>query len=116
VYTIDRVPTTLDGYIAEDFWVPPDIAVEIASPGQSANQMTTRAQTLTGLGVRVVLVVEPHLRRVRVARPGQPVVSYQGDDVVTIEDVLPASPSSSATCSPRSRSESPPDSCLLGQP
>jgi Uma2 family endonuclease len=89
VYSIDRVPTTLDGYIAEDFWEPPDIAVEIASPGQSANHMTARAQTLTGLGVRVVLVVEPRLRRVRVARPDQPIVSYQGSDVVTVEDVLP---------------------------
>ena len=89
VYLTERVPTTLDGYIADDFWEPPDLAVEIASPGQSANQLTTRAQRLTSLGVRVVLVVEPRLRRVRVARRNQQIRTYQGDDTVTIEDVLP---------------------------
>ena len=89
VYRIEHLPLTADGEVAEDLWVPPDIAVEIASPGQSANQLTTRAQTLTSLGVRVVLVVEPRLRRVRIARPGRPIVTYQGNDVVTVGDVLP---------------------------
>src|SRR5437764_10187494 len=35
VYLIDRVPITSDGEVADDFWIPPDIAVEVASPGQS---------------------------------------------------------------------------------
>lgn len=89
VYLTERVPITVDGYVDDDFWEPPDIAVEIASPGQSPNQMTTRAQTLTSLNVRVVLIVEPRLRRVRLARFGQPIVTYPGDDVVRIEDILP---------------------------
>ena len=89
VYLIDRVPITPDGLVAEDFWEPPDVAVEIASPGQSANQLTARARTLNELMVRVVLIVEPRLRRVRVARPGRPISTYQGDDVVAFEDVLP---------------------------
>jgi Uma2 family endonuclease len=89
VYLIGRVPLTADGEIVDDLWAPPDIAVEIASPGQSVNDLTARAATLTGLGVRVVMVVEPRLRRVRLARPGRPIVTYQGDDLVTIEDVLP---------------------------
>src|SRR4051794_19204491 len=46
VYLIDRVPTTPDGEVVENFWVPPDIAVEIASPGQSVNDLTTRANLL----------------------------------------------------------------------
>ena len=89
VYLIDRVPTTPDGDIADDFWTPPDIAVEIASPGQSVNDQTDRAHLLLQHGVRVVVLVEPRQRRVRVARAGQPIVTYQGDDSVTLEDVLP---------------------------
>ena len=89
VYLIDRVPTTLDGDVADDFWLPPDVAVEIASPGQSVNELTNRANLLLQNGVRIVLVVEPRQRRVRVARPGQPMVSYQGVDTVTLDDVLP---------------------------
>ena len=89
VYLIDRVPTTPDGDIADDFWLPPDIAVEIASPGQSINDQTARANLLLQNGVRVVLLVEPRQRRVRVARPGQMIGSYQGADTVTLEDVLP---------------------------
>jgi len=89
VYLLDRIPVTPDGEVAEDFWVPPDLAIEIASPGQSVNWLTDRANLLLASGARIVLVVEPRLRRVRVARPGQPIVSYEGDDVVTIEDVLP---------------------------
>ena len=52
VYLIDRVPTTPDGDIADDFWTPPDIAVEIASPGQSVNDQTARANLLLQNGVR----------------------------------------------------------------
>ena len=89
VYLIERVPITPEGEIAEDFWLPPDIAVEIASPGQSVNDQTERANLLLQNGVRVVLLVEPRQRRVRVARPGQPIMSYQRGDTVTIEDVLP---------------------------
>jgi Uma2 family endonuclease len=89
VYLTERIPTTPAGDVADDFWTPPDIAVEIASPGQSANDQTARANLLLQNGVRVVVLVEPLQRRVRVARPGQPIVTYLGDDTVTIEDVLP---------------------------
>lgn len=89
VYRIDRIPTTPEGLVADDFWLPPDIAVEIASPGQSVPEMTRRANTLLGSGVPVVTLIEPRVQHVRIARLGQPIASYQGDDVVAIEDVLP---------------------------
>jgi hypothetical protein len=37
----------------------------------------------------VVLIVEPRRERVRLAQQGQPIVSYEGDDIVTIEEILP---------------------------
>jgi Uma2 family endonuclease len=89
VYMLDRIPTNPDGKVADEFWVPPDLAIEIASPGQSANWLAGRADLLLSAGVRVVIVVEPRQERVRLARPDQPTVTYQGDDVLTIDDVLP---------------------------
>jgi len=89
VYLVDRVPTTEDGEVADDFWIPPDIAVEVASPGQSVNALTGRANLLLSNGIPVVVVVDRRPRQVRIARLGRPIMTYQGDDVVTIEDILP---------------------------
>jgi Uma2 family endonuclease len=89
VYLIERVPTTPDGDVADEFWVPPDVAVEIASPGQSVNQMTDRADLLLANGVRIVVVVEPRLRQVRVVRADRAIATYRDEDVVAFEDVLP---------------------------
>ena len=89
VYLVERVPTTPDGDVADDFWLPPDLVVEIASPGQSVNDLTARANLLLQHGVRVVVVVEPRLRRVRVARPGQLIATYEGNDTIAFADVLP---------------------------
>lgn len=89
VYLIERIPTKPNGEVDDDFWEPPDVAVEIASPGQSARYMTDRARWFVENGVRIVVVVEPRQRRVRVARPGQEIVTYQGSDRVDLGDVLP---------------------------
>jgi Uma2 family endonuclease len=89
VYLIDRIPVKPNGEVDDDFWEPPDIALEIASPGQSARQMTERARWLVENGVRIVVVVEPRQHRVRVARPGQEIATFQGDDRVDLGDVLP---------------------------
>jgi hypothetical protein len=35
------------------------------------------------------MLVEPRQERVRLARPDQPIRSYRGEDVVTVDDVLP---------------------------
>ena len=89
VYRVERIPTTPDGYIAEDFWTPPDLAVEIAAPDELSWELTSRALTLIDLDVKTVMLVEPRQERIRLARPGQETVSFTGDDVVTVEDVLP---------------------------
>lgn len=89
VYRIERIPTTPDGEVADDFWVAPDIAIEIASPGQSAPDLDARINLLLQNGVRVVLMVEPRLRRIRVARPGQPTVTFIREGAITFEEMLP---------------------------
>ena len=44
---------------------------------------------LLSAGICAVLLVEPRRAVIRIARSGQEMVTYQGNDVVTIEDVLP---------------------------
>ena len=44
VYLWDRIPRDAAGKIALDFREPPDIAIEIVSPGQSTNRLIRRCQ------------------------------------------------------------------------
>src|SRR5690349_13163552 len=52
VYLNERIPTTPDGEVADEFWTPPDLAVEIAAPDESAHGLTIRAETLIALDVK----------------------------------------------------------------
>ena len=70
VYRSDRVPADERGDIAEDFYEPPDVAVEIASPGQTLKDLTDRCRWYVDHGVLVVLLVDPRNRSVLVFRPG----------------------------------------------
>src|SRR5688500_11818339 len=42
VYRWDRIPRTERGEVADRFLEPPDVAVEIASPGQGVNELVSR--------------------------------------------------------------------------
>src|SRR3712207_5956329 len=42
VYAWDRIPRSEAGEVADDFLEPPDIAIEIVSPGQSTNRLIRR--------------------------------------------------------------------------
>lgn len=43
VYRWERIPIDLDGEIADDFFLPPDIAIEIVSPGRAARRCAASA-------------------------------------------------------------------------
>jgi Uma2 family endonuclease len=89
VYLIDRIPTTPSGEVADRFFEPPDIAVEIMSPGQTVRQLADRARLLLGRGARVVLVADPGRRTVRAYRPAAESGPLRGVDVVDLGEVLP---------------------------
>src|SRR5438132_3399405 len=42
VYLWERIPRGERGRVGDDFFVPPDVAIEIISPGQRVNQMVER--------------------------------------------------------------------------
>ncbi len=67
----------------------PDLAVEVVSPNDRSPEIEEKVATWLAHGTRMVVVVYPDRRRVRVHRPGRPPEDLSGGDVVDGEDVLP---------------------------
>lgn len=89
VYRAGRVPLDEHGDIAEDFAEPPDVAVEIASPGQPIEALVDRCRWYVEHGVRAALLIHPRNRWVRIFRAGAEAQQLRGSDRIDLGDVLP---------------------------
>ena len=74
----------------DDFYLPPDIAVEVSSPEQRVSGLIRKCLRYASLGVRITLLVAVEDRTVFVFRPGQQTLALQGADLIDLSDVLPA--------------------------
>ena len=81
----ERLPQVPEGYIE----VPPDLAVEVVSPGDRYSRVQGKINHHLTHGVRLLWVVDPQDRSVTVYRPQQPMVILGENDTLTGEDVLP---------------------------
>jgi Uma2 family endonuclease len=68
---------------------PPDIAIEIASPGQSRRKQIERCQEYLAIGVRIGLMLDPRARTIVDVRPGQPAWQLRSGDVLDLGGVIP---------------------------
>jgi Uma2 family endonuclease len=89
VYRWERIPRTPDGKVANDFRLPPDVAVEILSPGQSPAETERKCRWYVANGVRAALLLSPNRETIRVFRPDAVPVTMRGADVVDLGDILP---------------------------
>jgi Uma2 family endonuclease len=89
VYRWQRVPTDATGRVADDFIEPPDIAVEIVSPGQSVNALVRRCLWYVANGVSVALLVDPDDESVLAYRPGPQTAAWSGPDRIDLSEILP---------------------------
>jgi len=89
VYLTDRVPLDEHGDIADDFYEPPDVAVEIWSPGQTLADVVARCRWYVEHGVRAALLVHPRSRWIRVFRPGLETGPLHSSERIDLGDVLP---------------------------
>src|SRR5688572_17918483 len=89
VYRRDRVPRDPQGEVAEYFTTPPDIAVEIGSPGQSRTRLMARCRWYVSNGVQLAIFADPRRRVVRLFRPGAESADQRGADLLDLTDVLP---------------------------
>ncbi len=63
--------------------VPPDLAIEIISPGQTFGQMTGKARDYLDAGVLRVWVVDSKARSITVFYPDAAPKTYMGDGIIT---------------------------------
>src|SRR5207248_11679550 len=89
VYLWDRIPRTETGQVSDDFFKPPDIAIEIVSAGQSVNSLVRRCLWYVDHGVRIALLVDPDDASVLVFQPDARPSVLRGADKIDVSEVLP---------------------------
>ena len=84
----DRVPD--EGVPQEGYWhAVPDLAVEVVSPGDAAEDVYGKVREYLSLGVRMVLVLWPRHRSASVRTPGGLARELGPDDELDGGDALP---------------------------
>jgi Uma2 family endonuclease len=84
--SFDRLPASWNENTACP--VPPELAIEILSPGQTFGQMTQKASNYLTGGVLQVWVVDPPAKSVTVFYLDRPPVTYMGDGEIK-DDLFP---------------------------
>ena len=83
----DRIPPDEADW---DIYVgPPDLALEVVSPSDSALQVHDKITAYLEAGVRAVVAVWPRSRSVSVHRPNGETREFRMADVLELDDVLP---------------------------
>jgi Uma2 family endonuclease len=81
----ERVPTDEPVY----FQTPPDLTIEIVSPGNTAREIERKIGMYLAFRVRQVWVVYPAKRQVVVHSPSAPPQTFHADDQLTSDEILP---------------------------
>jgi Uma2 family endonuclease len=82
----DRVPPTgMFGF----FRGPPDLAVEVLSPGDRASEVNAKVQDWLDAGCQLVWVADPRTRIVTAYRSRREVAVFATGDILTAGDVVP---------------------------
>lgn len=67
----------------------PDIAIEIASPGQSRRKQIERCQDYLAIGARIGLMLDPRTHTIVDVRPDQSARRLRSGDVLDLGEVIP---------------------------
>jgi len=83
----ERLPEglTSEGYL----YIPPDLAVEVISPNDSAYEVDYKVREYLGAGVPLIWVINPEDRTVRIDRRDLSISWLQEQDELSGEDVIP---------------------------
>jgi Uma2 family endonuclease len=89
VYRWERIAWTSEGEVPDDFTEPPDIAIEIVSPGQNVTRLVRRCSWCVEHGVTLALSIDPTDRSVlRFCRASTPRALHD-QDRIDLSEVLP---------------------------
>lgn len=86
-YRVERVPSAADGYLVDELFVVPDVAVEIPSPEQDLEQLE-RCRWYVAHGVKAALLAHPGRKAIWVLRADAEIGPLTGDTVVDLSDVF----------------------------
>jgi Uma2 family endonuclease len=90
VYTWSRISREAGGGLAfKKTSEPPDIAIEILSPGQTANAMMRRLLSFVAAGTRVAVLADPDDRSLLTVRPGPEIAVLRVGETLDLGDVIP---------------------------
>jgi len=90
IYRWERVPRDARGRVLNAaFSEPPDIAIEIVSPGQSVNAQLSRCLEYVAAGVVLAVLVDPDDESVVVVRADRTVHAARGQTRIDLDAVLP---------------------------
>jgi Uma2 family endonuclease len=81
----------LPGDVSPKGWIriPPDLAVEVISPNDTAEQLEEKLDDYDKAGVPLVWVIYPEARKARVFRIDGPPAVLAEDDELSGEDIIP---------------------------
>jgi Uma2 family endonuclease len=81
----------LPGDVPPKGWIriPPDLAVEVVSPNDTAGELEEKLDDYRKAGVPLVWVIYPEQRKARVFRPDGSAVEVMEDDELSGEDIIP---------------------------
>jgi Uma2 family endonuclease len=88
-YRRERIPRSGPGRIGGRGEQPPNLVVEILSPGQSLAEQIDRCAYFVAQGVDVALLLEPAAENVWVFRTDQPRAVHHGSEPIVIDEVVP---------------------------
>ena len=81
----ERLPEKTEGFLS----IPPDLVVEIISPGNSADEIEAKTAEWFDFGVRMVWLVYPRSERIHVFTTPKTMRVYSTDETLNVDSVLP---------------------------
>jgi len=85
----DRLPDPTKPADRDEVATPPDLAVEILSPGQTVGELSRKLRSAIRRGVRLGWLIDEHRRNVHVLHPTRKPQVLRAGGVLSGEDVLP---------------------------
>jgi Uma2 family endonuclease len=85
----ERIPRTSKGRPVRDVTIPPDLAMEIISPGETLREMQAKCRWFVDNGVKAALLVNHRDESIRVFRPGVATAIWRHSGRIDLADVVP---------------------------
>lgn len=89
VFLAGRLLRDANGELDDDVFLPPDLAIEIISPGQTVKNLSARLRWCVANGVRLGWLLQPRKKRAFVFRPDHEPEILEIGETLTGEGIVP---------------------------